>query len=113
VQSGADIRGMAGKKREKVTEKDITGLKYFNKLVPLLERLHDVGCERDKAGNRTLFFDQYCLLMLLAMFNPITRSIRALQQASELRKVQQKLPMPAVFLGVPQRNHGGLRSRVS
>ena len=48
---------MAGKKREEITEKDITGLKYFDKLVPLLERLHDVGCERDKAGNRTLFFN--------------------------------------------------------
>jgi hypothetical protein len=90
---------MAGRKREEVTEKQITGLKYFDKLVPLLEGLHDVGCERDKAGNRTLFFDQYCLLMLLAMFNPITRSMRALQQASELRKVQQKLGCQRFSLG--------------
>ena len=91
--------GMAGRKREEVTEKDITGLKYFDKLVPLLERLHDVGCQRDTAGNRQLHFDQYCLLILLAMFNPIARSMRALQQASELRKVQRKLGCLRFSLG--------------
>lgn len=95
----ADNWGMAGRKREEVTEKKITGLKYFDKLVPLLERLHDVGCQRDKAGNRQLHFDQYCLLMLLAMFNPIARSMRALQQASELRKVQRKLGCLRFSLG--------------
>lgn len=99
MRVGADNRDMAGKKREEITEKDITGLKYFDKLVPLLERLHDVGCERDRAGNRQLHFDQYCLLMLLAMFNPIARSMRALQQASELRKVQKKLGCLRFSLG--------------
>jgi len=34
-------------------------LKYFKFLNPLLERLHDVGTQRDTAGNRQLFFDQY------------------------------------------------------
>ncbi len=29
---------MAGKKRAEVTERNITGVKYFDKLVPLLER---------------------------------------------------------------------------
>jgi hypothetical protein len=38
---------MAGKKR-------VTGLKYFSKLAPLLARLHDDGCARDRAGNRQL-----------------------------------------------------------
>lgn len=56
---------MAPKKKDKIESKDITGLKYFDKLAPLLERLHDEGCQRDKAGNRDLHFDQYCLLILL------------------------------------------------
>jgi hypothetical protein len=73
---------MAGRKRKAITEKEITGLKHFDKLVPLLEGLRDVGCQRDKAGNRRRHFDQYCLLLLLAMFNPIARSMRALRQAS-------------------------------
>jgi hypothetical protein len=43
------------------------------------------------AGNRTLHFDQYCMLVLLFLFNPVVRSLRAIEQASELRKVQRKL----------------------
>jgi len=90
---------MAGKRREDVREEDVTGLKYFDKLAPLLARLHDVGCQRDKAGNRTLHFDQYCLLVLLFFFNPVVRSLRAIGQASELRKVQRKLGCQRASLG--------------
>jgi hypothetical protein len=90
---------MAGKKRDKVRECDITGLKYFKDLLPLFDRLHDIGCERDKAGNRDLFMDQYCVLVLLFLFNPIVSSLRALQQASELKKVQQKLGCSRASLG--------------
>jgi hypothetical protein len=90
---------MAGKKREEVREKDVTGLKYFDRLAPLLERLHDVGCQRDKAGNRQLHFDQYCLLILLYLFNPILQSLRGIQQASELANVQKKLGCPRAALG--------------
>ena len=90
---------MAGKKRKKVRDEDVTGLKYFDKLQPLLRRLHDVGCERDKAGNRKLHMDEYCLLVLLFLFNPVVRSLRAIQQASELRKVQRKLGCLRASLG--------------
>jgi hypothetical protein len=90
---------MAGERRKRVREKDITGLKYFNKLVPLLERLHEVGCERDRAGNRRLHMDEYCTLMLLYLFNPICTSLRALQQASQLKNVQRKLGCPRASLG--------------
>jgi len=90
---------MAGKHREKIRDEDITGLKYFDKLRPLLNRLHDVGCQRDKAGNRNLHMDEYCLLVLLFLFNPVARSLRALQQASELRKVQRKLGCLRASLG--------------
>ncbi len=76
---------MPRKKRKKIKEKDITGLKYFDQLQPLLERLHDVGCERDRAGNRQLHYDEYCMLVLLFLFNPIVTSLRAIQQASELK----------------------------
>ena len=80
-------------------EEDIQGLKYFRKLGPLLERLHQVGCERDKAGNRQLPMDQYCALVLLFLFNPCVRTLRALQQASELRNVQRKLGCSRASLG--------------
>jgi hypothetical protein len=84
---------------EPLREEDIQGLKYFGKLGPLLERLHEVGCQRDKAGNRQLFMDQYCALVLLFLFNPCVRSLRALQQASELQNVQRKLRCGRASLG--------------
>ena len=37
------------KARPAIEPSDIQGLKYFDKLRPLLARLHDVGTERDKA----------------------------------------------------------------
>jgi len=77
----------------------VTGLKYFDKLAPLLARLHAVGCQHDKAGNRKLHYDQYCLLVLLFFFNPVVRSLRAIEQASGLRKVQRKLGCGRASLG--------------
>jgi hypothetical protein len=90
---------MAGRKAKAVLESDIVGLKYFDRLMPLLERLHDVGTARDRAGNRELFFDQYCAFILLFLFNPIVTSLRGIQQASELKKVQKKLGCPRASLG--------------
>lgn len=77
----------------------LQGLKYLDLLLPLLDELHLVGCQRDKAGNRRLHFDQYCLLVLLFLFNPMVRSLRALQRASQLKQVQQKLHCRRTSLG--------------
>ena len=85
--------------QQKIQESDITGLAYFNNLAPLLERLHEHGCARDRAGNRVLHYDQYCLLLLLYLFNPIVTSLRGIQQASELKKVQRKLGCARASLG--------------
>jgi hypothetical protein len=87
------------RKRKDVREQDVTGLKYFDRLLPLFERLREVGCGRDRAGNRTLFMDRYCLLVLLYLFNPVVVSLRSLQQASELKKVQKKLGCGRASLG--------------
>lgn len=90
---------MAAHKASTLRDRDIVGLKYFDRLMPLLERLHDVGTERDRAGNRQLFFDQYCAFILLFLFNPIVTSLRGIQRASELKKVQKKLGTRRVSLG--------------
>lgn len=89
----------AAKKKKKIKESDITGLKFFDKLGPLLQRLHDDGCQRDRAGNRSLHYDQYCMLILLYFFNPIVTSLRGIQQASELKNVQRKLGCQRASLG--------------
>jgi hypothetical protein len=86
-------------KRAEIEEQDITGLMYFRQLGKLLQELHEVGCERDRAGNRSLHMDQYCTMILLYLFNPIVTSLRGLQQASELKKVQKKLKCPRASQG--------------
>ena len=78
-------------KNKKRTSSDITGLKYFERIAPLLEGLREEACQRDVAGNRELFYDNLCMLMLMAMFNPIVDSLRALEQASQLENVQKRL----------------------
>ena len=88
-----------GKKKEKIKESDLQGFKYFKKLSQMLERLHSAGCQRDIAGNRILHMDQYMTLLLLSMFSPICNSLRSMQQASELKKVQKKLGVPRSSLG--------------
>ena len=88
-----------GKKKPKIESSSITGLKYFDMLKPLLERLHEDGCDRDRAGNRELHYDELCLLYLLFMFNPIVSSLRGIQQASELEKVQKRLGCGRSSLG--------------
>lgn len=82
-----------------IQAKDVHGLKYFKQLKPILAKLHDVGTQRDHAHNRRFFFDDYASLTLLYFFSPTLGSLRALQQASELEKVQKKLGTPRVSLG--------------
>jgi hypothetical protein len=81
------------------SERELTGFKYLDRLLPLLKGLHEVGCARDRAGNRRLHYDHYCMLLLLALFNPAVRSLRSLQQASTLQKVQKRLGCPRTSLG--------------
>jgi Transposase DDE domain len=86
-------------RRADVRPKDIQGLKYFQLLGPLLDRLHGNAAARDHAGNRQLFFDQYAGLLLLTFFSPILTSLRGLQQASGLAKVQKLLGCERAALG--------------
>jgi len=86
-------------RRDKIKESQLQGFKYFKAIGGMLEALHDAGCQRDRAGNRQLHMDQYMSLLLLYMFNPICTSLRAVQQASELQKVQRILGCPRASLG--------------
>jgi len=90
---------MAGNKRKRLREKDLKGFKIFKRFRKLFQHLRPVGCQRDRAHNRRLFMDQYMALLLLGMFNPICDSMRALLEASDLKKVQELLDVPHVSLG--------------
>src|SRR5665213_2268780 len=90
---------MAAKPRATIKDKDLQGLKYFKVLGSLVERLHGNATARDRAGNRQLFYDQYACLLLLFFFNPIVKSLRSIQQASSLDKVQRLLGCARVSRG--------------
>jgi hypothetical protein len=77
-----------------VTEEELRGFRYFKLLKPLLRKLHRDATERDRAGNRKLFYDQYVTLLLLYDFSPALTSLRALEQASRLGKVQERWGIP-------------------
>jgi hypothetical protein len=59
---------MASRTRREIRDQDVQGLKCLRKIRPLLSRLRKVGTERDRAGNRRLFMDQYCALILMALY---------------------------------------------
>jgi hypothetical protein len=90
---------MARAPNPEIREQDLHGFKHFKLLLPALEKLHHHACESDKAGNRILHYDQYMALILLYFFNPIVTSLRGIQQASELQKVQRKLECARASLG--------------
>ncbi len=90
---------MARAKRPEIIEKDLQGLKYFKRLVPLLEEIHDHATDRDRAGNRVLHYDHFVGLLLIHFFTPVLTSLRAIQQASALKKVQKLLGSSRASLG--------------
>ena len=88
---------MARKRRQKVKEPQVTGTTYLRKVLPLVERLHDEVCVRDKAGNRRLHGDHSSMLFRLELFNPAVVSLRSLQLASEeepLAQSAKRAPQP-------------------
>ena len=86
-------------KKPKLTERDVKGFKYFELLSRLLSRLHDTRCKRDRAHNRRLHMDQYLSLLVLSFFNPLCESLRGIQRAGELKKVQKKLGVSRTSMG--------------
>jgi Transposase DDE domain len=90
---------MAAKRQTPIRDKDLQGLKYFKILSSLFDPLHLDATARDHAGNRRLFYDQYACLLLLFFFNPVVKSLRGIQQASTLDKVQRLFGCPHVSRG--------------
>ncbi len=86
---------MAGKRRKALeiaeTEPSLRGNRLIKPIKHLIDKLHDVGTQRDKAGHRKLFFDQYASLLLLYFCNSTLTSLRALQEATGWKKTRKKL----------------------
>jgi hypothetical protein len=86
---------MAGRRRKggeaRATEGTLRGNRLVKPIKHLIERLHRVGTDRDRAGNRKLFFDQYATLLLLYFFTPSLDSLRGLQEATGWEKTRKTL----------------------
>ena len=95
---------MAGRPRKRPSPSDpppplLQGQRLVQPLLKLITRLHDVGAERDHAGNRKLFYDQYITLLLMYFCNPALESLRALQQATGWEKTRRQLGIERAALG--------------
>jgi hypothetical protein len=84
---------------KELDERSLQGFRCVKPVLKLLAHLHDTATERDRAGNRRWHMDQHIALLLLFMFNPICDSLRSLQRASQLKKVQRLLGVPRASLG--------------
>ena len=82
---------MAATPSSSMTEETLQGFKYFRVLAPLLASLRPIGTERDRAGNRQLFYHQYASWLLVYFFTPVVTSLRGLHQTTTLAQVQERL----------------------
>jgi hypothetical protein len=71
-------------------DKDVQ-FKLLARMLPLLDRLHDAGTQRDTAGNRRLFYDDYVKLVVLYLTTPMIESISGLQRAAQLPRLARQL----------------------
>jgi len=77
----------------------VEGLRFLGRLEPLLARLRGDATARDRAGNRRLFFDQTCSLILLTFFNPTLKSLHDLHRASHLARVRKRIGCTTASMG--------------
>ena len=86
---------MAGK----LEPEDVRRVPQLARLRELFAGLRGLGAERDRAHNRTLHYDDYCLLILLALFSPVEMSLRRIVEISSVDKVKRKLGISRTSLG--------------
>lgn len=80
------------KKRPALEHEQVTGRKYLQILRPYLQRLHAAYPH----PNRVLFYDDVVLSYLVAFFSPALRSLRLIEDASQVPGVNKFLNVDAV-----------------
>ena len=86
-------------KPEPLRPKDIVCLGHLKRVFQLLDALPKQNSRRDRAGNRALFLNDYCKLILLYVWNPLIDSLRVLQQVAQLENVAKALHVKRISLG--------------
>ncbi len=82
-----------------IKETDVRQVPLLARLRSLFDALRGHGTSRDHAGNRTLHYDDYCILILLALFSPVEASLRRIIDISDTKKVKRKLGISRTSLG--------------
>src|ERR1700689_1402607 len=90
---------MADPADRSISADQLHGMKQLRRVAGLLSHLHEAGCDRDQAGNRELHFDDYVLLILLYLFNPLIDSMGMLQKVAELPEIQKRLGIKRFSVG--------------
>jgi hypothetical protein len=80
------------KRREKIKPEQVTGQTYLRFLQSYLDRLRRTYVHH----NRILFFDDVVTIYLVAFFNPVLRSLRCIEDASQLPGINQHLSVDAI-----------------
>ena len=75
------------KRKPPIREEEVQGFKYLDVFFKVLNRFHNAKTHQ----NRKLFYDKYLALILLYFFTPVLTSLRGIQQATSLEKVQKRL----------------------
>lgn len=98
----SEQEGRAGRSKEASKDseeplraEDLQGYHFFRKARCLLEGLQPCADH----PNRQLHYDEYAALVLFYFFNPLLTSLRGLQAASDLPKVQKSLGIRRMSLG--------------
>ncbi len=86
------VRRRGRPRRRRLEEGSILGLPELKFLEDYLDELH----RRYDHANRVLFFDDLVVALLLAFYNPLARSLRGIEDASQLPGIQQHLGADAL-----------------
>lgn len=84
---------------KKIRDEDIQGGKFVKRFLSLLRTIRGVAESEGGDRRRTLDLEQLAGHLLFFFYTPVVTSLRAIQRASELKKVQRLLGAPRAALG--------------
>lgn len=90
---------MAPARSPEIRDEDIQGTRYLKAFESILQVVRDREETKKTSKERKLHFDHYVGLLLFYFFTPILTSLRSIQRASELKKVQKALGCSRSALG--------------
>lgn len=84
---------------KEVRDEDIQGSKYVKRFLALVEQIRAVAEGEERHPRRELDIEQLAGHLLFYFFTPVLTSLRSIQRASELKKVQKVLGCSRAALG--------------